>query len=83
MIVTSGILIYTISYLNTYRLDHIYFSEMRLYMMILSTCVMTIRMLLFTLEIVKNKEANKSIILVSILIFTSSCLLMIRKVRVR
>jgi len=76
MIVTAGILMYGIMYLNTYELDHVYFSEMRLYMTILATCVMAVVMLLFMLQMLKNKKANISIILVSILIFTGSFFLM-------
>jgi len=76
MIVTAGILMYGIMYLNTYELDHVYFSEMRLYMTILASCVMAVVMLLFMLQMLKNKKANISIILVSILIFTGSFFLM-------
>ena len=76
MIVTAGILMYGIMYLNTYELDHVYFSEMRLYMTILSTCVMAIVMLFFMLQMLKNKKANISIVLISILIFTGSFFLM-------
>ncbi len=67
---------YGIMYLNTYELDHVYFSEMRLYMTILSTCVMAVVMLLFMLQMLKNKKANISIVLVSILIFAGSFFLM-------
>jgi len=76
MIVTAGILMYGIMYLNTYELDHVYFSEMRLYMTILSTCVMAVVMLFFMLQMLKNKKANISIVLVSILIFAGSFFLM-------
>ncbi|MGB6178630.1 DUF305 domain-containing protein [Carnobacterium sp.] len=76
MIVTAGVLMYGIMYLNTYELDHVYFSEMRLYMTILSTCVMAVVMLLFMLQMLKNKKANISIVLVSILIFAGSFFLM-------
>ncbi|UJF16740.1 DUF305 domain-containing protein (plasmid) [Jeotgalibaca sp. MA1X17-3] len=76
MIVTAGILMYGVMYLNTYEIDHVYFSEMRLYMTILSTSVMAVVMLLFMLQMLKNKKANISIILVSILVFTGSFFLM-------
>lgn len=76
MIVTSGILMYGVMYLNTYELDHVFFSEMRLYMTILSTCVMAIVMLLFMLQMLKNKKANYAIILVSTLVFAGSFFLM-------
>ncbi|UJF16591.1 DUF305 domain-containing protein [Jeotgalibaca sp. MA1X17-3] len=76
MIVTSGILMYGVMYLNTYEIDHVYFSEMRLYMTLLSTSVMAIVMLLFMLQMLKNKKVNISIVLVSILVFTGSFFLM-------
>jgi len=81
MIVTAGVLMYGIMYLNTYELDHVYFSEMRLYMTILSTCVMAVVMLLFMLQMLKNKKANISIVLVSILIFAGSFFLMRNQMR--
>lgn len=76
MIITSAVLMYIVMYLNTYQLDHVYFSEMRLYMVILSTCVMAIVMLLFMLGMLKNKKINTVIIAVSILIFSGSFYLM-------
>ena len=76
MIITSAVLMYVVMYLNTYQLDHVYFSEMRLYMVILSTCVMAIVMLLFMLGMLKNKKINTVIIAVSILIFSGSFYLM-------
>ena len=50
MIATSAILMYAVMYLNTYELDHIYFSEMRMYMTILSTAVMAVVMLGFIVK---------------------------------
>ena len=76
MIITSAVFMYIVMYLNTYQLDHVYFSEMRLYMVILSTCVMAIVMLLFMLGMLKNKKINTAIIAVSILIFSGSFYLM-------
>ncbi len=76
MILTSAVLMYAVMYLNTYQMDHVYFSEMRLYMTILSTCVMAIVMLLFMLNMLKNKRFNAAIISLSILIFAGSFYLM-------
>lgn len=76
MILTSSVLMYMVMYLNTYELSHVFFSEMRLYMTILSTSVMAVVMLLFMLNMLKNKKANIAIILVSIVIFSSSFYLM-------
>ena len=76
MILTSAVLMYVVMYLNTYELDHVYFSEMRLYMTILSTCVMAVVMLLFMLHMLKNKKVNAVIIAVSVLVFAGSFYLM-------
>lgn len=76
MIITSAILMYGVMYLNTYELDHIFFSEMRLYMTILSTCVMAVVMLGFMLHMLKDKKTNMAIVGVSILVFASSFYLM-------
>ena len=76
MIITSAVLMFAVMYLNTYELDHVYFSETRLYMTILSTCVMAIVMLLFMMDMLKNKRMNTMIISASILIFAASFVLM-------
>ncbi len=76
MIATSAIFMYIIMYLNTYKLDHVHFSEMRLYMTILSTCVMAVVMLLFMLHMLKNKKINIAILVVSVLVFATSFFLM-------
>lgn len=72
MIITSAILMYAVMYLNTYRLDHIFFSEMRLYMTILSTCVMAVIMLGFMLHMLKDKKINTAIVGISVLVFAFS-----------
>ena len=76
MIITSAILMYGVMYLNTYQLDHVFFSEMRLYMTVLSTCVMAVVMLLFMLSMLKDKKMNMAIVGISILVFGSSFYLM-------
>lgn len=76
MIATSAILMYGVMYLNTYQLDHVYFSEMRLYMTLLSTAVMAVVMLGFMLHMLKDKKKNIAIVLVSVLVFVGSFFLM-------
>lgn len=76
MIATSSILMYMVMYLNTYEIGHVYFSEMRAYITVLSTCVMAIVMLIFMLNMLKNKKVNLIIVSVSVLVFVSSFLLM-------
>lgn len=76
MIATSAVLMYGVMYLNTYEFDHVYFSEMRLYMTILSTAVMAIVMLGFMLHMLKDKKKNIAIVAVSVLVFITSFFLM-------
>lgn len=76
MIITSAIFMYIVMYLNTYELDHIFFSEMRLYMTILSTCVMAVVMLGFMLHMLKDKKTNMAIVGVSVVVFAVSFYLM-------
>jgi len=76
MIAASAILMYAVMYLNTYELDHIYFSEMRMYITILSTAVMAVVMLGFMLHMLKNKKINLAIVGVSIIVFVGSFFLM-------
>lgn len=76
MILTSALLMYAVMYLNTYEMDHVYFSESRLYMTILSTCVMAVVMLGFMMHMLKNKKINITILTLSVIVFVSSFLLM-------
>lgn len=76
MIATSAILMYGVMYLNTYQIDHVYFSEMRLYMTILSTAVMAVVMLLFMRGMLQNKKINSVIISLSVIVFIGGFILM-------
>lgn len=76
MITTSAILMYGIMFLNTYQFDHVYFSEMRLYMTILSTAVMAVVMLGFMRHMLQDKKKNIAILVVSALVFVTSFFLM-------
>lgn len=76
MIASSAILMYGVMYLNTYEIDHVHFSEMRLYMTILSTAVMAVVMLGFMFHMLKDKRMNLAILGTSILVFVSAFFLM-------
>jgi FlaA1/EpsC-like NDP-sugar epimerase len=76
MIATAAVFMFMVMYLNTYEFSHIFFSEERLYMTILSTCMMAIIMLSFMLHMLKNKNMNIAIVVISVLIFASSLYLM-------
>lgn len=62
MIATSTVIMMILMYLNTYALDHVFWSETRAYMALLMGAVMAIVMLLFMLGMYKNKTANAAIL---------------------
>ena len=72
MLGASFIAMYITMYLNTYQLDHVYFSLTRFYMTCLGISTMAIIMLLFMLDMYKNKKKNMAIILGSIILFLSA-----------
>lgn len=69
MLGASFITMYITMYLNTYTIDHVYFSLTRFYMTCLGISTMAIIMLLFMLNMYKNKRKNSAIIGGSILLF--------------
>lgn len=69
MIGTSSILMYAAMYLNTYAWDHIFFSEMRLYMNLLMTAIMAIVMLWFMRHMYTDKKINTYIVAGSVALF--------------
>ena len=75
MIITSTIAMLGLMYLNTYALDHVFFSETRTYMAIYMGAVMAIIMLAFMLGMYTNKAVNISIFVGSALVFAVSLFL--------
>lgn len=76
MIGTSMVLMYFLTYLNSFRiLEHAWFSETRLFMTLLMGSVMTVVMLGFMRKMYKNKGANIAIVLGAIILFASALIL--------
>jgi len=69
MIITSTIVMFGLMYLNSYSLDHVFFSETRTYMALYMGGAMTIVMLLFMLGMYKDKQKNAAIFIGAILVF--------------
>lgn len=69
MIATSSVLMYLAMYLNTYSIDHVFFSEMRLYMNLLMTAIMAVVMLWFMRRMYTDKATNVYIVSGSIVLF--------------
>ncbi|MDY8110135.1 DUF305 domain-containing protein [Fulvimarina sp. 2208YS6-2-32] len=75
MIVTSTILMFGLMYLNTYALDHVFYSQTRTWMAIYMGAVMAIVMLAFMWSMYTNKTANIAILVGAALIFAASLFL--------
>ncbi|GEQ85451.1 hypothetical protein ULMS_09590 [Patiriisocius marinistellae] len=69
MLGASFIAMYITMYLNTYEFDHVYFSLTRFYMVCLGIATMAVIMLLFMLNMYKNKKKNIAILAGSAILF--------------
>ena len=72
MVVTSTLIMFPLMYLNTYQLDHVFFSETRAYMAVLMGAVMMLVMLYFMRDMFKKRNFNIGIVASSLLLFVSS-----------
>lgn len=61
MIITSTVVMYGLMYLNTYALDHVFFSQTRMWMALYMGGGMAIVMLAFMLGMYSNRTANIAI----------------------
>ncbi len=75
MILTSTLAMFGLMYLNTYAIDHVYFSETRTWMAIYMGAAMAIIMLLFMLGMYDDSRKNATILGGAILIFAGSLFL--------
>jgi len=69
MILTSTVVMFGFMYLNTYRLDHVFFSETRFYMALMMGATMAVVMLSFMLHMHTNRRVNIGIFTGSVLVF--------------
>lgn len=69
MIATSTVVMFVLMYLNTYALDHVYFSETRAYMALYMGAAMAIVMLLFMLGMYQKRGLNTAILVGSVIVF--------------
>ena len=75
MVGTSTVLMLGLMYLNTYALDHVFWSETRFWMMFVMGAVMAVVMLLFMWGMYKNTAKNWIIIGVAVVTFALSLFL--------
>ncbi len=72
MIATSTVVMFGLMYLNTYELDHVYFSETRAYMALVMGATMAIIMLAFMLGMYTKRAVNAAIFIGSVAIFAAA-----------
>jgi hypothetical protein len=70
MIATSTLIMFGLMYLNTYQLDHIFFSQTRAWMALVMGASMAVVMLAFMFNMYKSRSANMGIVAVSTVVFT-------------
>lgn len=72
MILTSTVVMYGLMYLNTYQIDHIFFSETRLYMALIMGAGMAVVMLGFMLKNYEDRRVNAAIVAGAVVVFALS-----------
>lgn len=75
MVGTSTVIMLGLMYLNTYAIEHVFWSETRFWMMFVMGAVMAVVMLAFMWGMYKNKAKNWFIIAVAVVIFALSLFL--------
>ncbi|QCO55545.1 DUF305 domain-containing protein [Pseudorhodobacter turbinis] len=72
MIATSTVVMFGLMYLNTYALDHIFFSQTRMWMAMYMGAAMAVIMLAFMLGMYSNQRVNFAIFAGAAVAFTLS-----------
>ena len=72
MIATSTVVMFGLMYLHTYALDHLRYSQTRMWMALLMGAAMAIIMLLFMRAMYRNRRANIAILAGSALVAAAS-----------
>lgn len=66
MIVAASVLMFGLMYLNTYRLEHVWFSRTRMFMTFIMAGSMALVMLFFMRHMYKSRRANFAIVIGSV-----------------
>jgi len=72
MIVTSTVVMYGLMYLNTYAMDHVFFSQTRAWMALVMGATMAVIMLGFMLGMFKDRRLNLAIFAGAVVVFAGS-----------
>lgn len=69
MIATSTVVMFGLTYLDTYSPDHVFFSETRVFMALIMAAAMALVMLGFMLHTLPSRRANAGIVVAGVLVF--------------
>ncbi len=69
MILASTVIMFGLMYVNTYAIDHVFFSETRAYMALVMGATMAVVMLAFMSAMYANRQANIAIVVGSVAVF--------------
>jgi len=72
MILTSTVVMFGLMYLNTYALDHVFYSQTRTWMAVYMGAAMAIIMLAFMWKMYEGRSKKLTIIAASVLVFAAS-----------
>jgi hypothetical protein len=72
MIATSTVVMFGLMYLNTYALEHLFWSETRVYMAILMGATMAVIMLGYMLSMYSSRALNAAIFTGSVIVFAAA-----------
>jgi len=72
MIVASTLVMFVLMYLNTYAVDHVFYSQTRTWMAVVMGAAMAIVMMVFMWSMYARKAANITIVAVSVFVFAGA-----------
>ncbi|MEQ7155336.1 DUF305 domain-containing protein [Brevundimonas aurifodinae] len=72
MIATSTVVMFGLMYLNTYAMDHVWFSQTRAWMALLMGAVMALIMMGYMFSMYPNRRANIAILAAATVVFAGS-----------
>lgn len=71
MIATSMVVMYILTYVNSYELSHVRWSETRFYMVFVMGAAMAVVMLAYMLGMYRDTRANLAIVAISVVVFAA------------
>lgn len=72
MIAAASVLMFALTYLNSYAMEHVRFSETRLFMTLLMGAAMAAVMLAFMIDMYPDKRVNAAIFVGAVIVFAAA-----------